>query len=130
MKKIILTLVFLFVAQFNYASENDSLLLNEARKASLNKNYPLAIKEYKKYIHSSGTKDLKDVYLEIANCYFYNNEKGKAIKYIKQAIMKYGLTEDAFIYSPILDQELSKFALSVLYDDLDKMQRKYLATLD
>ena len=48
MKKIILTLVFLFVAQFNYASENDTLLLNQARKASLNKDYTLAIKDYKK----------------------------------------------------------------------------------
>lgn len=130
MKKIILTLVFLFVAQFNYASENDTLLLNQARKASLNKDYTLAIKEYKKYLSSKDAKDLKNVYLEIANCYYNNNDKDKAVKYIKEAITKHGLTEDAFIYSQVIDPALSKYALSVLYYDLDKMQKQYIATLD
>lgn len=130
MKKIILTLVFLFVAQFNYASENDTLLLNQARKASLNKDYTLAIKEYKKYLSSKDAKDLKNVYIEIANCYYNNNDKDKAVKYIKEAITKHGLTEDAFIYSQVIDPALSKYALSVLYYDLDKMQKQYIATLD
>lgn len=130
MKKIILTLVFLFVAQFNYASENDTLLLNQARKACLNKDYTLAIKEYKKYLNSSDAKDLKNVYLEIANCYYNNNDKDRAVKYIKEAVTKHGLTEDAFIYSRVIDPALSKYALSVLYYDLDKMQKQYIATLD
>ena len=130
MKKIILTLVFLFVAQFNYASENDTLLLNQAREASLNKDYTLAIKEYKKYINSKDAKDLKNVYLEIANCYYNNNDKDRAVKYVKEAITKHGLTEDAFIYSQVIDPALSKYALSVLYDDLEKMQKQYIATLD
>ena len=58
MKKIILTLVFLFVAQFNYASENDSLLLIQAREASLNKDYN-GLRQ--KYI--SNLKDI-DAFLE------------------------------------------------------------------
>ncbi|MEQ3662768.1 MAG: hypothetical protein ABNG96_08770 [Flavobacterium sp.] len=130
MKKIILTLIFLFVAQFNYASENDTILLNQARKAFLNKDYTLAIKEYKKYINSSDAKDLKNVYLEIANCYYNNNDKDRAVKYIKEPVTKHGLTEDAFIYSRVIDPALSKYALSVLYYDLDKMQKQYIATLD
>jgi tetratricopeptide (TPR) repeat protein len=130
MKKIILTIVFLFVAQFNYASENDSLLLEHARTASIEKDYDLAIKEYKKYIKLPNAKDLKNVYLEIANCYYNNNDKERAVKYVKEAITKHGLTEDAFIYSQVIDPALSKYALSVLYDDLDKMQKQYIATLD
>ena len=130
MKKIILTLVFLFVAQFNYASENDTILLNQARKAYLVKDYTLAIKEYKKYLNSPGAKDFKNVYLEIANCYYNNNDKNRAVKYVKEAITKHGLTEDAFIYSQVIDSALSKYALSVIYYDLDKMQNQYIATLD
>lgn len=130
MKKIILTLVFLFIAQFNYANENDSLLLIQAREACLNKDYSLAIKEYKKYLSSPDAEDLKNVYLEIANCYYKSNDKNKAVKYIKEAITKHGLTEDAFIYSQVIDSALSQYALSVLYYDLEKMQKQYLATLD
>lgn len=130
MKKIILTLIFLFVAQFNYASENDTLLLNQARKACLNKDYTLAIKDYKKYLSSSDAKDLKNVYLEIANCYYNNNDKDRAVKFIKEAITKHGLKEDAFIYSQVIDPALSKYALSVLYYDLEMMQKQYIATLD
>lgn len=130
MKKIILTLVFIFVAQFNYANENDSLILDHARAASVEKNYDLAIKEYKKYIKSANAEDLKNVYIEIANCYFYKNDKNQAVRYIKEAITDYGLTENVFIYNQVIDPELSKYALSILYYDLEKMQQQYIATLD
>lgn len=130
MKKITLTLVFLFFAQFNYANQNDSLLLEHARTASLEKNYDLAIKEFKEYIKSAGAKDLKNVYIEIANCYFYKNDKNQAVKYIKEAISKHGLTEDVFIYNQVIDPALSKHALSVLYNDLEKLQNQYIASLD
>jgi tetratricopeptide (TPR) repeat protein len=129
MKKIILTFVFLFIAQFNFANDNDTLL-SLARTASSNKDYVLAIKEYKNYIKSADAKDLKNVYLEIANCYFKNNDKDKAVKYVKESISKYGLTEQAFIYSQVIDSALSKYALSVIYYDLEKLQKQYVASLD
>ncbi len=129
MKKIILTLVILFVAQFNFANEIDSLLLDHARTASLEKNYDLAIKEFKEYIKLPGAKDLKTVYVEIANCYFLKNDKNQAVKYIKEAITKHGLTEEVFIYSQVIDPALSKHALSVLYNDLEKLQNEYIAKL-
>jgi tetratricopeptide (TPR) repeat protein len=131
MKKVILTLVILFVSQFNFANESDSLLLDNARAASLEKDYDLAIKEYKKYIKLVDAEDLKNIYVEIANCYFFKNDKNQAIKYIKEAITKYGLTEEeAFIYSQVIEPELSKYALSILYYDLEKMQKKYILSLD
>jgi tetratricopeptide (TPR) repeat protein len=129
MRKIILTFVFLLIAQFNFANDNDSLL-SQARAASANKNYVLAIKEYKNYIKSAEAKDLKNVYLEIANCYFITNNKEKAVKYVKESISKYGLTEQAFIYSQVIDPALTKYALSVIYYDLDKLQKQYFATLN
>ena len=38
--------------------------------------------------------------------------------------------EEDFIYSSILDEKLSSYALSVLYDDYFKLRQKYLATLN
>jgi tetratricopeptide (TPR) repeat protein len=130
MRKIILTFVFLIVSQFNFANTADDTLLTQARKHSSDKEYALAIKDYKNYMKYADAKDLKNVCLEIANCYFKSNDKKTAIKYLKESITKYGLTEDAFIYSQILDAEFSKYALSVVYDDLGKMQEQYIASLD
>lgn len=129
MRKIILTFVFLIISQFNFANTNDTLLI-QARKHSSTKEYALAIKDYKKYLKSSDTKEIGNVCLEIANCYFKSNDKNKAIKYLRKSITKYGLTEEIFIYSTVLDPEFSKYALSVVYDDLGKMQQKYTASLD
>jgi lipopolysaccharide biosynthesis regulator YciM len=129
MRKIILTFVFLIISQFNFANTNDTLLI-QARKHSSAKEYALAIKDYKNYLKSSDTKEIGNVCLEIANCYFKNNDKNNAIKYLRKSITKYGLTEEIFIYSVVLDAEFSKYALSVVYDDLSKMQQKYTASLD
>lgn len=129
MKNIVLTFVFLIMCQFNFANTTLDTLLDEARKHNSNHEYALAIKEYKNYLKSSNTENAGDICLEIANCYFKNKDKNNAIKYVKIAIVKYGLTENIFIYSDILDADFSKYALSVLYDNLSKMQEKYTASL-
>ncbi|MQP24635.1 hypothetical protein GFJ94_06115 [Flavobacterium sp. LMO8] len=129
MKKIIYTFVILFISQLNFANELDSIISN-AREFGKKKNYTEAIKEYENYIKLSKGENLKDVYIEVANCYFYQNKKETAVKYIKDAISKYGFTEEDFIYSSILDEKLSSYALSVVYDDYFKLRKKYLATLN
>ncbi len=129
MKKIILTFVIVFVAQLSFAGELDSIL-TKARSLTEKKNYAEAIKAYENYIKLSKGENLKDVYIEVANCYFYQNKKETAVNYIKDAISKYGFTEEDFIYSSILDEKLSSYALSVVYDDYFKLRKKYLATLN
>ena len=129
MKKIVLTFVFLIISQFNFANTQDSLLM-QARKHSADKEYALAIKDYKNYLKSSDLKSSGNVCLEIANCYFKSNDKNNAIKYLRKSITKYGLTEEIFIYSVVLDADFSKYALSIVYDDLEKMQKKYITSLN
>lgn len=129
MKKTVLTFVILFVAQLGFAGELDSIL-TKARALTEKKNYTEAIKTYENYIKLSKGENLKDVYIEIANCHFYQNNKEAAVNYIKDAITKYGFTEEDFIYSSILDEKLSSYALSVVYDDYFKLRKKYLATLN
>lgn len=128
MKKTILSFVFLFVVQFIFSGELDSIL-TKARLLTEKKNYTEAIKEYENYIKLSKGENLKDVYIEVANCYFYLNKKEAAVNYIKDAISKYGFTDEDFIYSSVIDEKLSSYALSVLYDDYFKLRKKYLATL-
>ena len=129
MKKIICSFVILFISQLTFANELDSIL-TKARLLTEKKNYTEAIKEYENYIKLSKGENLKDVYIEVANCYFYQNKKETAVNYIKDAISKYGFTEEDFIYSSILDEKLSSYALSVVYDDYFKLRKKYLATLN
>ena len=129
MKKIIYSFVILFISQLTFANELDSIL-TKARSLTEKKNYTEAIKEYENYIKLSKGENLKDVYIEVANCYFYQNKKETAVNYIKDAISEYGFTEEDFIYSSILDEKLSSYALSVVYDDYFKLRKKYLATLN
>lgn len=129
MKKIICSFVILFISQLTFANELDSIL-TKARSLTEKKNYAEAIKTYENYIKLSKDENLKDIYIEVANCYFYQNKKETAVNYIKDAISKYGFTEEDFVYSSILDEKLSSYALSVVYDDYFKLRKKYLATLN
>ncbi len=129
MKNSIFTFVIVLVAQMGFAGELDSIL-NKARALSNNKDYTEAIIVYENYIKVSKGENLKEVYIEIANCYFYQGKKQEAVNNIKTAIVKCGFTEEDFIYSSILDEKLSSYALSVLYDDYFKLRQKYLATLN
>lgn len=126
MKKITLIMLAVFFCQFTLANETDSIL-SKARNFVHDKNYTEAIKMYKVYIGKNDVKDIKDVYVELANCYFKSNDKKSAVKYIKEAITKQGFTEEDFIYNDKLDAELSKYALSIIYDDLEKLQKQYVS---
>ena len=129
MGKIIYLFVISIWCQSLFSNEFETFLI-KARMLKENGNYIEAIKEYKNYIKMSKSSNLKDVYIELANCNFYENKKREAVSYIKQAISKYGFTEEDFIYSSLLDEKLSSYALSVVYDDYFKLRKKYLATLN
>lgn len=129
MKKIILTLVFVMVAQLDFASVNDSIL-SQARIQFDNGNYTEAIRSYKQFIKTTSSTDLKFVYIELANSYFKNNDKKNAVNTIKVAISKYGFGEEDFIYNQTILPKLSEYALAQLYDELDGLHKKYLATLN
>ena len=89
MKNSIFTFVIVLVAQMGFASELDSIL-NKARALSNNKEYTEAIIVYENYIKVSKGENLKEVYIEIANCYFYQGKKQEAVNNIKTAIVKCG----------------------------------------
>ncbi|MBD3725313.1 MAG: hypothetical protein IE891_11220 [Flavobacteriaceae bacterium] len=127
MKKLIYTLVILFTVSISFAGELDSIL-SEARTLKAKKDYTEAIKTFEKYVKLAKDENLKDVYVEIANCNFYLGKKDVAVKYIKKAITDYGFKESDFIYNQVIDAQLSDYALAQVYDELDKLQNRYLAT--
>jgi len=129
MKKVLLILFFSLAFQFSFANSNDPLL-NKAKELSSNKNYSEAIKVYKEYLSKTENKNLKNVYVEVANCYFKLDDRIAAVNYIKIAITNYGFSDEDFIYNETLDSELSKYALAIVYDDLDALQNKYIASLN
>ena len=129
MKKTVLILIFSFAFTFNFANTKDPLL-SQAKELSSNKNYKEAIKTYKKYLDTTKDNNLKNIYVEMANCYFKLEDKVSAVNYIKDAITNYGFSEQDFIYNEVIDTELSKEALAAVYDDLDQLHNKYVASLN
>ena len=129
MKRIIYTFVILFITQLNFANDSGNLL-SKVRAYQKAKNYTEAIKSYETYIKISGSEDLKEVYVELANACFLQGNKAEAVNHIKTAITKYGFNEDEFIYSSTLNEGLSKYALSVVYDEYFTLRKQYLATLN
>ena len=129
MKRIIYTFVILFITQLNFANDSGNLL-SKARAYQKAKNYTEAIKSYETYIKISGSEDLKEDYVELANACFLQGNKAEAVNHIKTAIIKYGFNEDEFIYSSTLNEGLSKYALSVVYDEYFTLRKQYLATLN
>ena len=129
MKRIIYTFVILFITQLNFANDSGNLL-SKARAYQKAKNYTEAIKSYETYIKISDSEDLKEVYVELANACFLQGNKAEAVNHIKTAITKYGFNEDEFIYSSTLNEGLSKYALSVVYDEYFTLRKQYLATLN
>jgi len=125
MKKFIYLFVLLFVSQIMMAKDKD-LLLKEARQFAQNKDYVAAIKSYKTFIKEAKNDDLKDVYFEIANCYYKSSDTKMAVKTLKKSIKKYGLTEEDLIYNKILDSNLSTITIAELYDDFSKLRNRYV----
>lgn len=76
-------------AQFNFAIVNDSIL-SQARRYFDEGNYTEAIKTYKQFIKSNPDSNLKEVYIELANTYYKNNDKKNAVNSVKTAIVEYG----------------------------------------
>ncbi len=125
MKKIIFLFVMLFVGQITFSQDKD-LLLKEARKFALNVDYNAAIKSYKSYVKLDKKDDLKEVYFELANCYFKSNDTKMAVKTLKTSIKKYGLTEEDLLYSQVLDAKLSDITIAELYNDFTRLRNRYV----
>lgn len=125
MKKIIYLFVLLFVGQVTFAKDKD-LLLSEARQFALDKHYNKAIKSYNEVVKTASDNELKQIYFEIANCYYKNNETKKAIKTLKKSIKKYGLTEEDIIYSKVLDVKLADITIAELYNDFSRLRNRYV----
>ena len=115
----------LFVGQITFA-KNIEVLLSEARQFALNKDYNAAIKSYNAAIKSASDIESKQIYFEIANCYYNNNDTKMAIITLKKSIKKYGLTEEDIIYSKVLDAKLSDITIAELYNDFSRLRNRYV----
>lgn len=63
--------------QFSFSINDRDEVLTKARSYSENKDYGNAIKTYIKYIKlfNNEAVNLKDIYYEVANCYFLHGKK-------------------------------------------------------
>ncbi len=131
MKKIIL--VFILSLSFQYGLSNDrDEVLNRARELKESKNYSQAIKEYVSYIKlfKNEAVNLKDVYLEVANCYFLNKNNFMAFKVIKETISRYGATKEDLETSTVLDKKLFEVAWADIFPEYTTLRKQFVKRLN
>ena len=126
-------LVFILSLSFQFGFSNDrDEVLNRARELKETKNYNQAIKEYVSYIKlfKNEAVNLKDVYLEVANCYFLNKNNFMAFKVIKETISRYGATKEDLETSTILDKKLFEVAWADIFPEYTTLRKQFVNRLN
>lgn len=117
--------------QYGFSNDRDEVL-NRARELKESKNYNQAIKEYVSYIKlfKNEAVNLKDVYLEVANCYFLNKNNFMAFKVIKETISRYGVTKEDLETSTILDKKLFELAWADIFPEYTTLRKQFVNRLN
>jgi tetratricopeptide (TPR) repeat protein len=131
MKKIILLIILSLSFQFGFSNDRDEVL-NRARELKESKNYNQAIKEYVSYVKlfKNEAVNLKDIYYEIANCYFLNKNNFMAFKVVKETISRYGATKEDLETSTILDKKLFEVAWADIYPEYTTLRKQFIKRLN
>ena len=131
MKKIVFIFVLCLSFQFGFSNNRDEVL-NRARELKENKNYNQALKEYVSYIKmfKNEAVNLKDVYYEVANCYFLNKNNFMAFKVIKETISRYGATKEDLENSTILDKKLFEVAWADIFPEYTDLRKQFVKKLN
>lgn len=131
MKKIILLIILSLSFQFGFSNDRDEVL-NRARELKESKNYNQAIKEYVSYVKlfKNEAVNLKDIYYEIANCYFLNKNNFMAFKVIKETISRYGATKEDLETTTILDKKLFEVAWADIYPEYTTLRKQFIKRLN
>ena len=131
MKKIVFIFVLCLQFQFGFSNNRDEVL-NRARELKESKNFSQAIKEYVSYIKlfKNEAVNLKDVYFEVANCYFLNKNNFMAFKVIKETISRYGATKEDLKNSTILDKKLFEVAWADIFPEYTDLRKQFVKKLN
>lgn len=131
MKRIILVLILSLSFQYGFSNDRDEVL-NRARELKDSKNYNQAIKEYVSYIKlfKNEAVNLKDIYFEVANCYFLNKNNFMAFKVIKETISRYGATKEDLENSTILDKKLFEVAWADIFPEYTELRKQFVKKLN
>ena len=74
--------------------------------------------------------NLKDVYYEVANCYFLNKNNFMAFKVIKETISRYGATKEDLEKSSILDKKLFEVAWADIFPEYTVLRKQFVKKLN
>ena len=131
MKNAILILLLSLSFQFGFSNDRDEVL-NRARELKESKNYSQALKEYVTYIKmfKNEAVNLKDIYLEVSNCYFLNKNNFMAIKVIKETISRYGATKEDLQTSSVLDKKIFEVAWADIFPEYTELRKQFVKRLN
>lgn len=129
MKKLVALLVLVCFSQISLANDKDKSLFVKAKELIKSENYSEAIPLLKQYVKNLDESTSKEEYLELANAYYALNNKSETFKNIKFALSKAGLTEEAFVYTTVLNAEVSNFVWQYFYENYDNFRKEYLKNI-
>jgi tetratricopeptide (TPR) repeat protein len=129
MKKILCLFIFILSIGFVNAKEKEDFK-NKARELKTNSDYKNAIKFYIKAIkNTKDTNDLIELYFEVSDCYFQIDNKKMAVRVVKEAIIKFGVTKMDIISFYFIDSSTPYFFINSI-KDYNKLRQKYISSLD
>lgn len=115
MKKIIYLLVFSFLIPFNSIGNNEDVFL-KSKVLIEQKKYHEAIQLLNKFVEVAKPEQKKELIIDLAFCYYHNNQKRLAVKTIYTGIKLGVVKEQDFVYNPLLNTKFGDYILKEVYD--------------
>ena len=125
--KAIFILFLFFVTNLGF-----SVQLAKAESFKKEKKFTKAINCYLKAIRSVQNDDamVKEVYFDIADCFYKSGKENMAVKVLKFSIYRFGAVKQDLLDTNKLDDQLVHSLFEVIGDKYDSYRNKYVSKFD
>lgn len=125
-------LAFFMLLFFHVNASEFSEIMSKATEFKLAGNYSKAIRFYNKAIKFERYNDaiVKDIYFQIADCYYKAGREVIAYKVLKATVYKLGATKLDFQSNSIVDKDFLKASWEKLEPKYNTYRKRYIASLE
>lgn len=129
-KNVIVSFFLLFFLVGNASEFSETIEKAQSLKAI--GNYSQAIKWYNKAMKFEKNNDaiIKDIYFQIADCYYKSGREVIAYKILKATVYKLGATKLDFQNNSLADKDFLEASWIKMEPKYNKYRQQYIASLD
>ena len=130
--KAIFILFLFFVTNLSFSNTIFSVQLAKAEAFKKEQKFTKAINCYLKAIRSVQNDDamVKEVYFDIADCFYKSGKVNMAVKVLKFSIYRFGAVKQDLLDTNKLDDQLVHSLFEVIGDKYDSYRNKYVSKFD